>query len=247
MLNMHTLYDDNDLSTTLLSRRLLLIARRSYTHSTSMLAPPHPTLPPHHSKAIELITGCYVLVQGNTVAVMGTHKGIKQGRRIVVDCMKNIHPIYHIKELMIRRELEKDPSLATESWDRFLPKFKKRNVKPTLKKSKKIGPKKKEYTPFPNPQQPRQIDLQMESGEYFLSKEEREQRKMEKKQAKQQMVTEQKRLDRDAVYVAPRETVQPLAGNKRKSSEDERTVDDLKQSILGMVGFILFWFAIVVI
>lgn len=50
---------------------------------------------------------------------------------------------------MIKKELAKDPQLKNESWDRFLPKFKSKNVK----RKKSTIKEKKDYTPFP-PQQP---------------------------------------------------------------------------------------------
>jgi len=52
--------------------------------------------------------------------------------------------------LMIKRKLEKDPVLKNQSWERFLPKFKSKNIRKRKQpKNKKI---KKAYTPFPPPQ-----------------------------------------------------------------------------------------------
>lgn len=81
---------------------------------------------------------------------------------------------------MIRRELAKDPKLANETWDRFLPQFRRRHLKTsekTMRKNEKLAAKgaarkeaglepvpakkekhaKKVYTPFPPPQQPRKV------------------------------------------------------------------------------------------
>jgi ribosomal RNA assembly protein len=76
-------------------------------------------------KALELLTESYILVQGNTVAVMSaTYRSLKEVRRLVEDVFANVHPIYMIKELMIKRELAKDPALAHEDWSRYMPNFK---------------------------------------------------------------------------------------------------------------------------
>jgi len=148
-----------------------------------------------------LLTECYVLVQGNTVAALGPFKGLKNVRKIVTDTIKNIHPIYHIKELMIKRELAKDPALAEESWDRFLPKFKKTSSS----KKKKTEIKKKVYTPFPPAQLPRKIDLEIESGEYFLKANEKETKKKQEKLIKQQEKKESKKVERAKAFVPPKE------------------------------------------
>ncbi|KAF8303256.1 ribosomal RNA assembly protein mis3 [Clavulina sp. PMI_390] len=196
-------------------------------------------------KAIELLTGCYVLVQGNTVSAMGPHKPLKEVRRIVLDCMKNIHPIYRIKELMIRRELAKDPKLAEESWDRFLPQFRKKHLTSAQKSAKKRDAaaareevqqrvaehaeahpnpekkKKKVYTPFPPAQLPRKVDIQLETGEYFLKAHEKQAREDAKRKAKQAEVTSQRKAERAEAFVAPSEDAAPTVEEKKKKRKRE--------------------------
>ncbi|KAH8043574.1 hypothetical protein JL722_15125 [Aureococcus anophagefferens] len=82
---------------------------------------------------------------------MGGIKGLKTCRKVVEECFRNVHPIYNIKILMIKRELANDPELKEEDWERFLPKFAKKNVQ--TKKPLKTRPT-KAYTPFPPAQQP---------------------------------------------------------------------------------------------
>lgn len=155
-------------------------------------------------KALELLTGCYILVQGNTVSCMGPFKGLKEVRRVVEDCMMNIHPIYYIKELMIKKELSKNPDLAEEDWSRFLPSFKKRNV--ARKKQKTVAKvEKKTYTPFPPQQAPRKVDLEMETGEFFLGKNEKKFKELKEKRDKQEAVLEARKQERAKEYIAPEE------------------------------------------
>jgi ribosomal RNA assembly protein len=174
-------------------------------------------------KAIEILTGCYILVQGNTVAAMGSFKGLKQVRRVVEDCIKNIkHPVYHIKELLIKRELAKNPALATESWDRFLPNFKKKNVKQKKPNTKE----KKQYTPFPPPQQPSKIDLELESGEFFLSDKKKSAKKWQEKLDKQSEKSEEKKRKREAAFVPPKENTQST-----KTASDNNEIADITKSL----------------
>ncbi|KAG7162574.1 KRR1 small subunit processome component homolog [Homarus americanus] len=154
-------------------------------------------------KALELLTNCYVLIQGATVAAIGPHKGVLQVIRVVTDTMKNIHPVYLLKALMIKRQLMQDQNTKDGDWSRFIPNFTAKNVQRKKPKVKKI---KKPYTPFPPAPTERKIDKQMAEGKFFIDQE-------EKKVSKRKRPTEEKKKEnadkqkekRAKAFVAPEE------------------------------------------
>ncbi|CAN6992085.1 unnamed protein product [Brassica oleracea var. botrytis] len=178
-------------------------------------------------KAMEILLDCYILVQGSTVAAMGSFKGLKQVRRVVEECLRNeIHPVYQIKNLMMRKELAKDPALATESWARFLPTFRKKNVQQIKPKSKE----KKAYTQFPPEQTPSKVDKQLESGEYFMNDQKKADKKWQEKQEKQSEKSAEKKRMRDASFLPPEEPTQN-SNSSNKSEEGKKDITELTQSL----------------
>ena len=181
-------------------------------------------------KALELLTQTYILVQGNTVSVMGGYKPLKEVRRVVEDCMANIHPIYHIKELMIKRELAKDPELKNENWERFLPHFKKRNLSKRRTPHVVNDKSKKVYTPFPPPQEKSKVDLQIESGEYFLSKQAKECAVREKREDAMREKSMEKKRKREEAFEAPKEESEERKEKKvKKEKKDKKDKKEKKE------------------
>ncbi|XP_033619674.1 KRR1 small subunit processome component homolog isoform X1 [Fukomys damarensis] len=178
-------------------------------------------------KALELLTNCYIMVQGNTVSAIGPFSGLKEVRKVVLDTMKNIHPIYNIKTLMIKRELAKDSELRSQSWERFLPQFKHKNVNKRKEPKKKTA--KKEYTPFPPPQPESQIDKELASGEYFLKANQKKRQKMEAIKAKQAEALSKRQEERNKAFIPPKE--KPVAKRKEASTETKIDVATIKEKV----------------
>ncbi|KAF5282003.1 hypothetical protein FQA39_LY00527 [Lamprigera yunnana] len=180
-------------------------------------------------------SNCYVLVQGQTVSALGPYKGLQQVRRIVEDTMKNIHPIYNIKALMIKRELAKDPKLKNENWERFLPRFVNQNVNKRKQPRKKR--EKKPYTPFPPAQTESKIDKMLASGEYFLNTKQKKSRQQREKNEKQIEATKRRELKRQQAFVPPEE---PPESSKLNTSMDvnlEALKSKIKKAQKGKLNF----------
>ncbi|XP_032077465.1 KRR1 small subunit processome component homolog isoform X1 [Thamnophis elegans] len=178
-------------------------------------------------KALEILTSCYIMVQGNTVSALGPFNGLKEVRKVVLDTMKNIHPIYNIKTLMIKRELSKDPELRLENWERFLPKFKHKNLNKRKEPKKKNV--KKEYTPFPPPQPESQVDKELASGEYFLKESQKKRKRIEEIKAKQAEAINKRQEERNKAFIPPKE--KPVVKPRKTTTETKIDIDAIKEKI----------------
>ncbi|XP_057662568.1 KRR1 small subunit processome component homolog [Diorhabda carinulata] len=178
-------------------------------------------------KSIEILTNCYVLVQGQTVSALGPYKGLQQVRKIVEDTMKNIHPIYNIKALMIKRELAKDPKLKNENWERFLPKFVNQNI--SKRKQPKNKKQKKPYTPFPPQQQESKIDKELATGEYFLNKTQKKDKKKKEKDDKHAEAAKKREEKRNQAFIPPEE---PIPSSSQPTSSSKVDITALKEKIM---------------
>ncbi|XP_054845001.1 KRR1 small subunit processome component homolog isoform X3 [Eublepharis macularius] len=159
--------------------------------------------------------------------LIGPNGSTLKVRKVVLDTMKNIHPIYNIKTLMIKRELLKDPELRKQNWDRFLPKFKHKNLNKRKEPKKKTV--KKEYTPFPPPQPESQIDKELASGEYFLKESQKKRKRVEEIKAKQAEAISRRQEERNKAFIPPKEksTVNP----KKASAETKIDVEAIKEKV----------------
>ncbi|XP_060021250.1 KRR1 small subunit processome component homolog isoform X3 [Lagenorhynchus albirostris] len=159
-------------------------------------------------KALELLTNCYIMVQGNTVSAIGPFSGLKE-------------------TLMIKRELAKDSELRSQSWERFLPQFKHKNVNKRKEPKKKTV--KKEYTPFPPPQPESQIDKELATGEYFLKASQKRRQKMEAIKAKQAEALSRRQEERNKAFIPPKE--KPVVKPKEASTETKIDVAAIKEKV----------------
>lgn len=108
----------------------------------------------------------------------------------------------------IRRRpiLTRRTALAHEDWSRYLPNFKKRTLSTRRKPLKVTDKSKKTYTPFPPAPEKSKVDMQIESGEYFLGKEAKQRAAEAERTEKAKQKKEEKKREREREFVPPEES-----------------------------------------
>lgn len=116
----------------------------------------------------------------------------------------------------------KDPELKNEDWERFLPHFKKRTLSKRKKPLKITDKSRKPYTPFPPPQEKSKVDLQIESGEYFLGKQAKERAAKERREEQQREKQAEKEMVKQKEFVPPQENNTASSKKEKKEKKSKR-------------------------
>ncbi|KAH9411644.1 RNA-binding protein [Ordospora pajunii] len=151
-------------------------------------------------EAIRKVTGCYVLVHGKTVSVIGSFRGVEEVKEVVTKCMDNVHPIYQIKRLIEKRKLESDDGKKFEDWERYLPQATKKGKSGGSKMKKKVG---RVSGGMPDCEARRKEDAEMETGEYFIGK--LDDRKKDVRRREEREGKDKKRRKEIEKYIVPDE------------------------------------------
>ena len=114
--------------------------------------------------------------------------------------------------------------MSQEDWSRFLPQFKKKTTS-KRKKPHEVTVK-KSYTPFPPAPVPSKIDLQLDSGEYFLNEQQREAKKKAEKRTVAKERSVEKKKEREEEFQAPAEDEYQEVKKKRKQKAESAEVDE---------------------
>ena len=115
----------------------------------------------------------------------------------------------------------KQPELAAESWDRFLPQFTKRNPK-RIKQPKR---EEKEYNPFPPEQKQRKIDMELESGDYFM-------KGLDKKEKKKMDEKRKNKAAKAALLENKMESAEVVGENKKELNNFAEKKKNKKQNLV---------------
>ena len=130
----------------------------------------------------------------------------------------------------------KDPNLRNENWERFLPKFEKKNLSKRKQPFKKK--EKKAYTPFPPPMPESKIDKELASGEFFLKDNEKKFKKHQERREQQAESVIKREAKRNKAFKPPKEDSgkKDEAGPENKKAKSSLDLDALKAKVKAASG-----------
>lgn len=143
-------------------------------------------------KAIELLTKCKIYIAGKVACIIGNYKGLNEAKNIITLCFENVHPVFELKKLIIKKRLAKDN--VEGDWSRFMP-----TIKKTHSQSKT---KWRESGNMPEEIKPRKEDLERTSGVYYADE---NNVSKDKKREEMRIKREQIRKAKAEKYIMPDE------------------------------------------